>query len=60
MTAEFVVFSSEGTAIDWIDPYLEHRAGESPGTYLVDNGFDEYTVVIPHGGHFEIRGVERA
>ena len=59
MTAEFVVFSSEGTDIDWIDPYLEHRAGESPGTYLVDNGFDEYTVVVPHGGHFEIREMEK-
>lgn len=54
MTLEFVAFDAQGREVDWIDPYLEHRIVDEV-TFLVDNGYSEYAVVVPTGGRYEIR-----
>jgi len=56
MADQFVVINVEGEEIDHIDPYEAHTE-ISPGTFLVDNGFDRYQTVVPTGGRFEIRTI---
>lgn len=60
---EFVVFDGNGKEIDWIDPYEWHRdvTSHSKGiafgerNYQVSNHSHVYEVVVPRGGHFELR-----
>ena len=67
MTEEFVVFDKNGKEINWIDPYDWHKdvtsvsEGLASGErqYLVSNRVYEYEVVVPEGGRYEIRAMDR-
>ena len=67
MSKEFVVFDKNGKEINWIDPYDWHKdvtsvsEGLASGErqYLVSNHVYEYEVVVPEGGRYEIRAMDR-
>lgn len=66
MSKEFVAFDKNGKEIAWVDPYEWHQdvtafsMGLVDGEcqYRVSNHVYTYEVIVPRGGHFEIREVD--
>ena len=66
VSKEFVVYGDNGWETEWVDPYAEHvditpvraRLRDGERAYLVSTGQSTHEVVVPEGGHFEIREME--
>ena len=66
MSKEFVAFDKNGKEISWVDPCEWHQdvtafsMGLMDGEcqYRVSNSVYVYEVIVPRGGHFEIREVD--
>ena len=66
MSKEFVAFDKNGKEISWVDPCEWHQdvtafsMGLMDGEcqYRVSNSVHVYEVIVPRGGHFEIREME--
>lgn len=55
---EFVVFDENGVEVDWVDPVLSHRVETiALDVVHINNGYNEYRVVVPEGGRWEIRDI---
>ena len=64
---EFVIFESDGTEVDWIDPFVNldivnddrSTGGELDGWVETEDGC-EHKVTIPKGRYYEIREIRSA